>query len=635
VSGRVRHDLGLLTDDDLFWFNEGTHTRLYHKLGAHVLGTPEGPITAFAVWAPEAERVSVIGDFNGWDRDRDPLRPRGNSGIWEGAVPEVGSGERYKFHVTSRGDGSSVAKADPMATFAEVPPKTASIVWDLEYRWGDRDWMTRRARADALSEPVSIYEVHIGSWRRGAGNRMLGYRELAPLLADHVAELGFTHVELLPVMEHPFYGSWGYQTVGYFAPTSRYGTPQDLMFLVDHLHRRGIGVILDWVPSHFATDEHGLGRFDGSHLYEHADPRQGFHPDWGSYVFNYGRNEVRSFLLSSGMHWLDRYHADGLRVDAVASMLYLDYSREAGEWIPNRFGGHENLEAIELLRRLNTAAYRDHPGTQTYAEESTAWPRVSRPVELGGLGFGLKWDMGWMHDTLTYLAEDPIHRRHRHDTITFRMLYAFNENFVLPLSHDEVVHGKGSLLEKMPGDDWQRFANLRLLYAYQFAQPGKKLLFMGGEIAQRAEWQHERSLDWHLLEHPPHVGIRRLVADLARLYRERPAMHELDCDPAGFEWVDAGDVGASVMSFLRKAGSPGEPAVLVVCNFTPVPREGYRIGVSSGGTWRELMNTDAEAYGGSGWGNFGGVEAEHEPAHGRRYSLQLTLPPLSCLYLSS
>jgi 1,4-alpha-glucan branching enzyme len=634
VSGRVRHDLGLLTDDDLFWFNEGTHARLYRKLGAHVLDATDGQVTAFGVWAPEAEGVSVIGDFNGWDPDRDPLRPRGSSGIWEGALPGVGTGARYKFHVTSRGDGSGVAKADPLATFAEVPPKTASIVWDLEYRWGDGEWMARRAQTDALSAPVSIYEVHLGSWKRGEANRMLGYRELAEPLADHVAELGFTHVEFLPVMEHPFYGSWGYQTTGYFAPTSRYGTPQDFMFLVDHLHQRGIGVILDWVPSHFATDEHGLGRFDGSNLYEHADPRQGFHPDWGSYVFNYGRNEVRSFLLSSAMHWLDTYHADGLRVDAVASMLYLDYSREPGDWIPNRYGGHENLEAIEFLGRLNTTAYRDHPGTDTFAEESTAWPRVSRPVELGGLGFGFKWDMGWMHDTLTYLTENPIHRRYRHDAITFRMLYAFNENFVLPLSHDEVVHGKGSLLGKMPGDEWQRFANLRLLYAYQFAQPGKKLLFMGGEIAQTAEWQHERSLDWHLLDHPSHAGVRRLVADLARLYRERPTLHELDCDPAGFEWVDAGDAAASVMSFLRKAGSPGEPPVLVVCNFTPVPREGYRIGVSSGGTWRELMNTDAEPYGGTGWGNLGGVEAEAEPAHGRPYSLPLTLPPLSCLYLA-
>ncbi len=634
MSDRTVH-ASLLTDDDLFWFNEGTHAGLHHKLGAHPVGTADGPGTAFAVWAPDAERVAVIGDFNGWDPGTDPLRPRGTSGIWEGAIPGVGPGALYKFHLRSRSTGEELVRADPVALHAETPPNTASIVWDLDYAWGDREWLARRAETNALSAPISIYEVHLGSWMRGEGDRFLTYRELATRLGDHVEDLGFTHVELLPVMEHPFYGSWGYQTTGYFAPTSRFGTPQDLMFLVDHLHQRGIGVVLDWVPSHFAVDEHGLGRFDGAHLYEHADPRQGFHPDWGSYVFNYGRNEVRSFLLSSAMHWLDAYHVDGLRVDAVASMLYLDYSREAGEWIPNAYGGHEDLDAISFLRQLNTAVYGAHPDVQTYAEESTAWPRVSRPVELGGLGFGLKWDMGWMHDTLKYLAEDPIHRRYHHDTITFRMLYAFNENFVLPLSHDEVVHGKRSLLEKMPGDEWQRFANLRLLYAYQFAQPGKKLLFMGGELAQRDEWNHERSLDWHLLDQAPHEGVRRLVRDLAARYRERSALHELDCDPAGFEWVDAGDAGASVLSFLRKAGHPGEPPVLVVCNFTPVPREGYRIGVPGRGTWRELLNTDAETYGGSGWGNMGGVVAEEIPAHGRPFSLPLTLPPMACLYLST
>jgi 1,4-alpha-glucan branching enzyme len=555
----VRHDLSLLSDDDLFWFNEGTHARLYRKLGAHPVRTPDGTGTAFAVWAPGAERVSVVGDFNGWDPDRDPLSPRGSSGIWEGWLPGVGKGTLYKFHVAPRSTGAGIAKADPMALFAEVPPRTASVVWDLDHAWGDGEWMAHRAGSNSLAAPISIYEVHLGSWMRGEGDRVLGYREIAPRLADHVSDLGFTHVELMPVMEHPFYGSWGYQGTGYFAPTSRYGTPQDLMDLVDHLHRRGIGVIFDWVPSHFATDEHGLGRFDGSHLYEHADPRQGFHPDWGSYVFNHGRNEVRSFLISSAMYWLDEFHADGLRVDAVASMLYLDYSREAGEWIPNELGGRENLDAIAFLRQLNAAAYAEHPDVQTYAEESTDWPRVSRPVELGGLGFGLKWDMGWMHDTLRFFAEDPVHRRYHHDTLTFRMLYAFNENFVLPLSHDEVVHGKASLLEKMPGDEWQRFANLRLLYGYMFGQPGKKLLFMGGEIAQRTEWDHERSLDWHLLEHAPHLGVRRLVGDLARLYRERPALHELDCDPAGFEWVDASDAPASVIGFLRKAGRSGAP----------------------------------------------------------------------------
>ncbi|MFB3738755.1 MAG: 1,4-alpha-glucan branching protein GlgB, partial [Candidatus Velamenicoccus archaeovorus] len=612
----VRHDVTLLSDDDLFLFNEGTHARLYRKLGAHVLIHEGAAGTYFAVWAPDAERVGVAGDFNGWDGEADPLRPRADSGIWEGFLPGVGPGAPYKYHVVSRLDGSEVDKADPFAFRAETPPRTASVVWTLEHDWRDDAWMRERRRANGLDAPIAIYEVHLGSWMRGEGDRILGYRELGSRLAQHAKELGFTHVELLPVMEHPFYGSWGYQTTGYFAPTSRYGTPQELMAMIDHLHREGIGVILDWVPSHFATDEHGLGRFDGSHLYEHADPRLGFHPDWGSYVFNYGRNEVRSFLLSSAMHWLDTYHADGLRVDAVASMLYLDYSRGPGEWIPNRHGGRENLEAIDLLRQLNVAVYRDHPGVQTYAEESTAWPRVSRPVELGGLGFGLKWDMGWMHDTLEYLRHEPVHRTYHHDRITFRMLYAFNENFVLPLSHDEVVHGKGSLLSKMPGDEWQRFANLRLLLAYQYAQPGKKLLFMGVEIAQRGEWNHDRSLDWHLLEHAPHAGIRRLVADLGRLYREHPALHELDCDPAGFEWVDAADAGASVISFLRKASS-GAPPVLVVCNFTPVVRHGYRIGVPSAGTWHELLNTDATGYGGSGQGNLGAVAAQDEPAHGR------------------
>ncbi|HEX9122025.1 MAG TPA: 1,4-alpha-glucan branching protein GlgB [Actinomycetota bacterium] len=629
----VRHDVSLLSDDDLFLFNEGTHARLYRRLGAHVLMRDGVSGTYFGVWAPDAEQVCVAGDFNGWSREADPLRPRGDSGIWEGFVPGVGKGALYKYHVVSRLGGFEVDKADPFAFMAETPPKTASVVWTLEHEWRDDAWMRGRHRANALEAPIAIYEVHPGSWMRGDGDRMLTYRELAPRLAEHAKELGFTHVELLPVMEHPFYGSWGYQTTGYFAPTSRYGTPQDFMAMVDHLHREGVGVILDWVPSHFATDEHGLGRFDGTHLYEHADPRLGFHPDWGSYVFNYGRNEVRSFLLSSAMHWLDTYHADGLRVDAVASMLYLDYSRGPGEWIPNRHGGHENLEAIDLLRQLNVAVYRDHPGVQTYAEESTAWPRVSRPVEFGGLGFGLKWDMGWMHDTLEYLAHEPVHRRYHHDRITFRMLYAFNENFVLPLSHDEVVHGKGSLLSKMPGDGWQKFANLRLLFAYMYAQPGKKLLFMGDEFGQWSEWDHDRSLDWHLLEHERHLGVRRLVADLGRLYREQPALHELDCDPAGFEWVDAADAAASVMSFLRKSSS-GAPPVLVACNFTPVARRGYRIGVPSAGTWRELVNSDATGYGGSGQGNLGAVTAEDQPAHGRPWSVSLTLPPLACVFLT-
>jgi len=628
----VRHDASLLSDQDVFLFNEGTHARLYERLGAHPMEVNGQAGTAFAVWAPNAESVSVIGDFNEWDPRADPLRPRASSGIWEGFLPGVGHGEAYKFHVASRIAGYRVDKGDPFAAYAEVSPRTASVVWDPSYEWNDAEWMSDRARANALDAPMSVYEVHLGSWTRDGDGRMLGYREIGPRLAEHVRALNFTHVELLPIMEHPFYGSWGYQSTGYFAPTSRYGTPQDLMAMIDLLHRAGIGVILDWVPSHFASDEYGLAYFDGTHLYEHADPRQGFHPDWGSYIFNYGRNEVRSFLLSSATHWLDRYHADGLRVDAVASMLYLDYSRKQGEWVPNELGGRENLRAVEFLRGLNTAIYATLPGVQTIAEESTAWPSVSRPVDAGGLGFGLKWDMGWMHDTLQYFSKDPIHRSFQHDTITFRMLYAFNENFVLPLSHDEVVHGKGSLLAKMPGDDWQRFANLRLLYAYQFAQPGKKLLFMGAELAPWTEWNHEAGLEWDLLRHAPHEGVRRLVAALAGLHRDEAALHELDAAPEGFEWVDASDRAASVLSFLRKDRS-GAP-VLFVANFTPVPRHGYRVGVPLGGPWDVLLNTDAEGFGGSGHGDYGGLEAEDSPMHGRARSLALDLPPLAAVFLA-
>jgi 1,4-alpha-glucan branching enzyme len=631
-SSRVRHDVSLLSDQDLFLFNEGTHARLFERLGAHPMEVEGEAGTHFAVWAPSAEAVSVIGNHNDWSREADPLRPRGSSGIWEGFVPGASPGTVYKFHVVSRSDGYRVDKGDPFASLWEVPPRTASVVWDTSYEWGDEEWMGARASANAIGAPASIYEVHLGSWARDEPGELLGYREIAPRLAEHVKALNFTHVELLPVMEHPFYGSWGYQTTGYFAPTSRYGTPQDLMAMIDLLHNEGIGVILDWVPSHFASDEHGLAYFDGTHLYEHADPRQGFHPDWGSYIFNYGRNEVRSFLLSSAMLWLDRYHADGIRVDAVASMLYLDYSRRAGEWIPNELGGRENLAAVGFLRGLNTAIYANHPDAQTFAEESTAWPGVSRPVDAGGLGFGFKWDMGWMHDTLLYLSKDPVYRTHQHDTITFRMLYAFDENFLLPLSHDEVVHGKGSLLSKMPGDDWQRFANLRLLFAYQFAQPGKKLLFMGGELAQTTEWNHESALDWGLLEHAPHEGVRRLVADLAALHRDEPALHELDTSPDGFEWIDASDRVASVMSFLRKA--PGSRPVLFVANFTPVPRHRYRVGVPASGRWRELLNTDAEVYAGSGQGNYGGLEAADVATHGRPHSLSLVLPPLGAVLLA-
>lgn len=620
-----------ITEQDLYLFNEGTHYRLYDKLGAHPGTDGEREGTWFAVWAPNAEHVALIGDWNGWDKRKDLMELRGSSGIWELFVPEVTPGMRYKYHVVSRYRGYRADKADPLAFYAEVAPLRASVVWDLEYDWWDADWLLSRAEKQGPAAPISAYEVHLGSWRRGEGNRLLTYREIAPLLAGHVKRLGFTHVELLPVMEHPYYGSWGYQSTGYFAATSRYGTPQDLMFMIDHLHQQGIGVILDWVPSHFPGDEHGLVFFDGTHLYEHADPRKGFHPDWTSYIFNYGRNEVRSFLISSARFWLERYHADGLRVDAVASMLYLDYSRQAGEWIPNEHGGRENLEAISFLRALNEEVYETFPDVQMVAEESTAWPMVSRPAYVGGLGFSYKWDMGWMHDTLAYLGRDPIHRRFHHNQITFRSLYAFNESFVLPLSHDEVVHGKGSLINKMPGDVWKKMASLRLLFGYMMAQPGKKLLFMGCEMAQWREWDHETSLDWHLLGDPGHSCICLWLEDLNRLYRQEPALHQRDCDPAGFEWIDGSDTEHSVIAFLRR-GEAGEP-VVAVFNFTPVPREGYRIGVPGRGLWKELLNSDAAEYGGSGVGNLGGAEATPEPLHGRSHSLTLSLPPLGVLFL--
>jgi 1,4-alpha-glucan branching enzyme len=623
-----------ISEQDLYLFNEGTHFRLYDRLGAHP-GTRDGEDGIwFAVWAPNAERVSVIGDWNDWMKGADPLAPRGGSGIWEGFVPEVAPGVRYKYHIESRFQHYRVDKADPFAFYGETPPRQASMVWDLDYTWWDDDWMAARGARQALAAPISIYEVHLGSWRRvpEEENRSLTYREIAPLLAEHVQALGFTHVELMPVMEHPFFGSWGYQSTGYFSPSSRFGTPQDLMFLIDTLHQAGIGVILDWVPSHFPVDEHGLAFFDGTHLFEHADPRQGFHPDWGSYIFNYGRPEVRSFLVSSAVFWLEKYHADGLRVDAVASMLYLDYSRKAGEWIPNKFGGRENLEAIHFLRTLNEEVCDTFPDVQTIAEESTAWPMVSRPVYIGGLGFGYKWDMGWMHDTLEYLRQDPIHRKFHHNKMTFRMVYAFSENFLLPLSHDEVVHGKGSLLNKMPGDVQQKLANLRLLYGYMYTQPGKKLLFMGAELAQWKEWNHDASLDWHLLENEAHAGIGRWLSDLNRWYVHEPALHELDCSPEGFEWIDANDADHSVFSYLRKAKTPGEP-LLAVFNFTPVLRANYRVGVPLNGYWREVLNSDAARYGGTNEGNMGGVDAVPIPLHSRLYSLTLTLPPLSMLLL--
>ncbi len=629
----ISHDVTLLTEDDLYLFNEGSHYRLYDKLGSHPITIGGAQGTYFAVWAPNAEELYVMGDFNGWDKYGTPLRPRGASGIWEGFVPAVGRGDLYKYHLVSRQSGYRVDKADPFAFHAQLPPGTASIVWDLDYRWGDEEWMAKRASRNAMDAPMATYEVHLGSWMRvpEEGNRSLSYRELAPRLAEHVKRMGFTHVEFLPIMEHPFYGSWGYQTTGYFAPTSRYGTPQDFMYLIDYLHQQRIGVILDWVPSHFPTDEFGLGYFDGTHLYEHADPRKGFHPDWNSFIFNYGRKEVQSFLLSSALFWLDSYHADGLRVDAVASMLYLDYSRKEGEWIPNQFGGRENLEAIDFLRRFNLEVYKEHPDVQTIAEESTAWPKVSRQTYEGGLGFGMKWDMGWMHDTLQYASLDPIHRKHHHNELTFRMVYAFTENFVLPLSHDEVVHGKGSLLSKMPGDDWRKFANLRLLLGYMWSQPGKKLLFMGGEFGQRAEWNHDASLDWHLLQYAPHAEVARWVEDLNRLLRGEPALHQLDFDQAGFEWISGGDAENSVLCYLRKGSAP-EDTLLIACNFTPVPRHNYRVGAPAGGIWRETLNSDAGEYGGSGQGNMGGVEAAPIPYHGRTHSLNLTLPPLGILF---
>ena len=629
-------EVTLLSEQDIFLFNEGSHFRLYEKLGSHLLSAGEGQGTYFAVWAPDAEQVCVIGDFNDWNKRTHPLKPKDRSGIWEGVIPEAVKGARYKYHIVSRYNDYRVDKADPFGIYNDTPPETVNIVWDLEYTWNDQAWMAKRGNHNSSDAPISIYEVHLGSWMRLAeqGNRWLTYRELAVKLTEYVQQMGYTHVQFLPVMEHPFYGSWGYQTRGYFAPTSRHGTPQDFMYLIDCLHQHDIGVLLDWVPSHFPTDEHGIGYFDGTHLYEHSDPQIGFHPDWKSFIFNYGRSEVRSFLISSALFWLETYHADGLRFDAVASMLYLDYSREEGEWIPNEYGGRENLGAISFLRRLNEEIYSTYPDVQTIAEESTSWPMVSRPTYVGGLGFGMKWDMGWMHDTLVYMSKNPIYRKYHHNQLTFRLLYAFNENFVLPLSHDEVVHGKGSLLGKMPGDDWQKFANLRLLFGHMYAQPAKKLLFMGGEFGQWNEWYHEESLDWHLLELPLHAGLQRWVKELNRTYRTEKALYELDFDPAGFEWIDCNDTQQSTLSLIRKSRSTSE-IILVVFNFTPTPRYNYQVGVPRGGLWQEILNSDAEEYGGSGHGNFGGIEAVPIEIHGRPYSLKLTLPPLGAVFFKS
>jgi 1,4-alpha-glucan branching enzyme len=620
----------LLTPYDLHLFNEGKHNRLYEKFGAHVVEVDGRRGTYFAVWAPNAERISVVGDFNGWNPDSHPMNPRESSGVWEAFLRDLGPGTVYKYHIRSRYHMYTVDKTDPYGFYNEIPPRTASIVWDLGYEWSDADWMRKRGERNRFDAPISTYEVHLGSWMRvpEEGNRSLTYRELAVKLADYVHDMGFTHVEFLPVMEHPFFGSWGYQITGYFAPSARFGTPQDFMHLVNYLHQRGIGVILDWVPSHFPTDEHGLGYFDGTHLYEHADPRKGFHPDWKSDIFNYDRNEVRAFLISNAIFWLEKYHIDGLRMDAIASMLYLDYSRKQGEWIPNQFGGRENLGAVSFLKEVNRQAYENFPDIQTIAEESTAWPMVSRPPYIGGLGFGMKWDMGWMHDTLAYFEKNSIHRKYHHNKITFRGLYAFTENFVLPLSHDEVVHGKGSLFGKMAGDDWQKYANLRLLFGYMFTQPGKKLLFMGCELAQWSEWNHDGSVDWHALGYPQHQGIQRWVRDLNTFYRAEPSLHETDFYPEGWRWIDADDSDHSVLTYMRMK-KDGSVPIVVACNFTPVPRRGYRVGVPHAGHWYELLNSNAELYGGTDEGNFGGRFTEKIATHGYDNSLLLDLPPLA------
>jgi 1,4-alpha-glucan branching enzyme len=610
---------------DLYLFGEGKHERLWTKLGAHRQVVDGVAGTAFAVWAPNARSVRVVGDFNSWDGRLHPMRSLGSSGVWELFVPGAGEGAHYKYELVTAG-GDLVLKVDPMAFATEAPPATASVVYTSGYRWGDQEWMAGRAERQSNSAPISVYEVHLGSWRKG-----LSYRELAEQLPDYLAELGFTHVELMPVAEHPYSGSWGYQVTGYYAPTARYGRPDDFRHLVDRLHQRGIGVLGDWVPAHFPKDAWALARFDGTALYEHDDPRRGEHPDWGSLVFNLGRNEVRNFLIANALYWLGEFHVDGLRVDAVASMLYLDYSRKQGEWAPNRFGGNEDLEAVDFLREVNTVVYREHPGAVTIAEESTAWPAVSRPVYLGGLGFGFKWNMGWMHDTLEYITKDPIYRRFHHHQLTFSLMYAFSENFVLPISHDEVVHGKGSLVGKMPGDAWQRLANLRAYLAYMWAHPGKQLLFMGCELAQEAEWSEERSIDWEGLGDPARQGVQDLVRDLNRAYRERPALWQRDSEPSGFRWIDPNDTDHNALSFIRWSAD-GEPLVCL-CNFSPVVRYGYRVGLPRAGAWREVLNTDADAYDGSNVGNLGLVEAEAITWDLQPASAQVTLPPLATIWL--
>ena len=625
--------LPTLGELDLYLAGEGRHEELYERLGAHVHEIDNVGGTAFSVWAPAARSVSLVGDFNGWDGRLNPMRALGSAGIWELFVPGVGDGARYKYEVRTH-DGSLLLKADPVAFAAELPPATASVVHRSRHEWHDEAWLERRRIEPALDRPISIYEVHLGSWRRNSleGNRSLTYLELADELGAYVVDLGFTHVELMPVMEHPFAGSWGYQVTGFYSPTSRFGSPDDLRAFVDRLHGHGLGVILDWVPAHFPRDAFALARFDGTALYEHADPRRGEHPDWGTLVFNYGRREVRNFLLANALYWLREFHADGLRVDAVASMLYLDYSRKPGEWVPNAQGGNEDLDAVAFVRELNEVVHRDQPGTLLAAEESTSWPGVSRPTFEGGLGFGLKWNMGWMHDTIDYFRRDPVHRTYHHNQLTFGLMYAFTENFVLALSHDEVVHGKGSLLRKMAGDRWQQLANLRALYGHMWAHPGKKLLFMGGELAQENEWSHDRSLDWHLLEQPAHLGIQRLVRDLNAIYRDEPALWERDFDPSGFGWLEVGDAAANTLAFARYSGG-GTRMLVCVENLSPVPRVKYRVGLPRGGTWREVLNTDASVYGGSGVAGDVQLVAEEREWHGQPWSVELTLPPLAVVWL--
>ena len=633
-TGMSESEVPWLNNDEQYLFSEGSYFRSYEKLGAHLCSYQGQKGAYFAVWAPNAESVSVLGDFNRWSEGDSVLEPTGTTGIWHGFVADANAGQTYKYRIRSNAGGQVLEKADPYAFYSEVAPRTASRLWPLDsYGWNDDEWMRSRKERQAHDSPISVYEMHIGSWRRKPeeNNRSLSYRELAEQLPEYLSSMGFTHVQFMPVMEHPFEGSWGYQQIGYFAPTSRYGTPEDFKFLVDTLHEHEIGVLVDWVPGHFPTDAHGLGNFDGTHLYEHADPKEGFHPDWQTYIFNYGRREVSAFLISSALFWLDKYHIDGIRVDAVASMLYRDYSRKEGEWVPNCFGGRENLEAVAFLKRFNEVVYAEYPDTLTAAEESTSYPMVSRPTSTGGLGFGFKWNMGWMNDTLRYFSKEPVHRSHHHNDLTFGLLYAFTENFILPLSHDEVVHGKGSLIGRMPGDTWQRFANLRALYGLMFAHPGKKLLFMGAEFAQWDEWDHDASLDWHLTEHDMHQGVSRWVSDLNQLYLTCPALHENDFEPEGFSWVEGWDTEQSVLSWLRFDRSR-EEVVLAVGNFTPVPREQYRLGVPAAGFWREELNSDATLYSGSGIGNFGGVEAEQVASHNFDQSVVLTVPPLAVSY---